>query len=122
MEEVHWLLNSMIPFGSPVQMETRAIKSMHYVTTNSSSSSSTIRKSSYGQQQQKKPSWKPFPGAKNENPVLSISVREELRVVQYADIEDYLDVSGTITCRVDVPGVPTLMIPLTNSSRAEYVG
>ena len=122
MEELHWLLTSMLPFGTPVQTGTRAIKSMHYVSSSSSSSSSTNQH----QQQQKRPLWKPLlhhtsSSSSSSSPLLSLSVREELRVVQYSKMEDYVDVSGTIMCRADMNGVPTLTIPLENSNRAEYI-
>ena len=124
MEELHWLLTSMLPFGTPVQTGTRAIKSMHYVSSSSSSSSSS---STHQHQQQKRPLWKPLldntssSSSSSSSASLSLSVREELRVVQYSKMEDYVDVSGTIMCRADITGVPTLTIPLQNYNRAEYI-
>jgi len=103
-EEIHWLLASMLPFGSPVQTETRAIKSMHYISPSSADthistpikSSSTTTTTTHNQQ--KRPSWKPLLNhTSSSSALLSLSIREELRVVQYSDMEDYVDVSGTFS-------------------------
>ena len=87
-----------------------------------------IKTNKINHEQQKRPIWKPHfldisysSSSSSSSPLLSLSVREELRVVQYSKMEDYVDVSGTIMCRADVSGVPTLTIPLNNYNRAEYV-
>ena len=92
----------MLPFGSPVQTETRAIKSMHYISPSSADThiSTPIKSSSTTttHNQQKRPSWKPLLNhTSSSSALLSLSIREELRVVQYSDMEDYVDVSGTFS-------------------------
>eukprot|EP00939_MAST-03C_sp_MAST-3C-sp1_P004714 g4714.t1 len=215
LAEVHWLLSSMIPFGSPLQTNTRAIKSMHWSgksadddedtatptdgsfsagsrilrqtaarreqspstpaspatsrissTSNAlfsiagspstslrnnmssssssaatpmsppamftpssammgerglrngfaSSSSSSSSSTATFRRQQKRPTWKPLLVRRDPTTggKLTLTIREEIRSVQYgrADVCDFVDLTGTITCRAEIGGVPTLTIPL----------
>lgn len=111
--DVHRLLAATMPFGKPLRTDARAA-----ISSSPPHDSTTSR--------QKRPSWKPVPSRTNDSTgTLHLCVREEIRAVQYGreddSVEDFVDVSGTITCRADVGGVPTVSVPLKNVDRAEYV-
>eukprot|EP00002_Diphylleia_rotans_P020689 TRINITY_DN4012_c0_g1_i3.p1 TRINITY_DN4012_c0_g1~~TRINITY_DN4012_c0_g1_i3.p1 ORF type:complete len:496 (+),score=103.74 TRINITY_DN4012_c0_g1_i3:50-1537(+) len=106
LAELNHIINTMAPFGTPIETSIVNVKSIMKATYPEG-------KISLGAQD-KQPAWKPI--MYRGKPKIDFTVREEVRAVLYGvpGKSDQIDIQGIVFCKAELEGTPDLTVSLSS--------